>query len=71
MIFKSTGGHSGHGGNSEISKFFGRKIPNAILPFPCNFHHNSPVAKYFFEDLLHSFVRKLFLHLTEATLYFQ
>ena len=61
----------GHGGNSEISEFFGRKIPNAILPFPCNFDHNSPGAENFFKDLLHPFVRKLFLHLTEATLHFQ
>ena len=27
---------------------FGRKIPNAILAFPFNFHHNSLGAKYFF-----------------------
>ena len=47
MIFKSPGGGGGggdthgHSGNSEISAFFGRKISNANLPFPCNFHHNS------------------------------
>ena len=35
------------GGNSEMSEFFGRKIPNAILPFSFNFNHNSPRAKYF------------------------
>ena len=49
MIFKSPGDTQGHGDNSEISEFFGRKIPNAILPFPCSFHHNSPGAKYFFK----------------------
>ena len=49
MIFKSPRGHSDqcHSGNSEMSEFFGRKIPNAVLPFSCNFNHNSPGAKYF------------------------
>ena len=70
MIFKSPGDTQGHGDNSKISEFFGRKIPNSILPFPCNFHH-SPGVKYFFEDLLHPFVRKLVLHLTEATSHLQ
>ena len=37
----------GHGGNSEILEFLGRKIPNAIWPFSCIFNHNSPGAKYF------------------------
>ena len=41
------GDTQGHGGNSEILGFFGRKIPNAILPFSCIFNHNSPGAKYF------------------------
>ena len=41
------GDTQGHVGNSEISEFFGRKISNAILPFSCNFNHNSPGAKYF------------------------
>ena len=27
--------------NSEISEFFGRTIPNAILPFSCSSHHDS------------------------------
>ena len=34
----------GHGDNSEfseISAFFGRIIPNAILPFSCSSHHDS------------------------------
>ena len=46
MIFKSPAGGDtqGHSGNSA---FYGRKISNAILPFPCNFHHNSLGAKYF------------------------
>ena len=53
MIFKSPGGGGGggdtqdHSGNSEISAFYGSKISNAILPFLCNFHHNSLGAKYF------------------------
>ena len=48
MIFKSPGEDTqGHSGNSEISAFYGRKISNAILPFLCNFHHNSLGAKYF------------------------
>ena len=34
-------------------------------------HMNSPGAKFFFEDLLHPLVRKLFLHLKEATLHLQ
>ena len=29
-----------------MSEFFGRKIPNAILPFSCSFNHNSLGAKY-------------------------
>ena len=41
------GDTQGHAGNSEISEFLGRKISNAILPFPCIFNHNSPGAKYF------------------------
>ena len=41
------GDTQGHGGNSEISEFLGRKIPNAVLPFSCIFNHNSPGAKYF------------------------
>ena len=28
--------------------FFGRKIPNAILPFPFSLNHNSPGAKSLF-----------------------
>ena len=47
MIFKSPGDTQGRSGNSEISAIFGRKISNAILPFLCNFHHNSREAKYF------------------------
>ena len=47
MMFKSTGDTQRYSGNSEISEFFGRKISNTILPFPCNFHHHSPGAKYF------------------------
>ena len=34
----------GHGDNSEfleILEFFGRTIPNAILPFLCSSHHDS------------------------------
>ena len=42
MIFKSPRGHSGPRGNLEMSELFGRKIPIAILPFSCNFNHNSP-----------------------------
>ena len=41
------GDTQGHGGNSEISEFLGRKIPDAILPFSCIFNHNSPEAKCF------------------------
>ena len=47
IIFKSPRGTQGHGGNLEMAKFFGRKIPNAIFPFSCNFNHNSPGNKYF------------------------
>ena len=32
-VDESPRGHLGHGGNSEISEFLGRKIPSAILPF--------------------------------------
>ena len=41
------GDTQGRDGNSEISEFLGRKIPNAILPFSCIFNDNSPGAKYF------------------------
>ena len=34
----------GHGDNSEFSEFFGRTIPNAILPFSCSSHHDSLTA---------------------------
>ena len=34
-------------------------------------YFDSPGAKYFFEDLLHPLVRKIFLHLKEATLHLQ
>ena len=58
MIFKSPGGHSGTlramVGSLEMSAFFGRKIPNAILPFSCNFNHNSPGAKYFEARRVHT-----------------
>ena len=47
MIFKSQRDTQGYSGNSEMSEFFGRKIPNAILPFSCNFNHDSPGAEYF------------------------
>ena len=47
MIFNLQGDTQGHGGNSEMLEFSGRKIPNAILPISCNFNHNSPRAKYF------------------------
>ena len=71
MIFKSPGDTQGHSDSSEISAFFGRKISSAILPFLCSFCHSSAEAKYFFEDVLHPFVRKLFLHLEEVTLHLQ
>ena len=41
----------GHGDNSEISEFFGRTIPNAILPFPCNSRHDSLRSPRNFESL--------------------
>ena len=44
----------GHGDNSEnleISEFFGRKIPNAVLPFPCSFHHDNLKFSQNFENL--------------------
>ena len=45
--FEYQGDTQGHVSNSEMLEFFGRKIPNAILPFSCNFNDNSPGAKYF------------------------
>ena len=73
MIFKSPGrGHSATVVTQKSLNFWQENSQmNAILPFPYNFHHNSPGAKYFFEDLLHPFMRKLVLYLTEATLHFQ
>ena len=47
MILNLQGDTQDHSGNSEISEFFGRKISNAIFPFPINFHHNSLGAEYF------------------------
>ena len=47
MSLNLQGDTQDHSGNSDISEFFGRKIFNAILPFPSNFHHNSLGAKYF------------------------
>ena len=43
----------GHGDNSEfseISEFFGRTIPSAILPFSCSSHHDSLRSPQNFES---------------------
>ena len=48
------GDTQGHRGNLEMSRFFGRKIPNAILPFSCTFNDNSPGAKYFEAKRVHT-----------------
>ena len=56
-IYKFVGEHrfinekyvkSGDGDNSE---FFGRTIPNAILPFSCSSHHDSLRSSRNFENL--------------------
>ena len=41
----------GHGDNLEFSDFFGRTIPNAILPFSCSCHHDSLRSCRNFESL--------------------
>ena len=54
MIFKSPGGTLRATVVTQKSQIFGRKISNAILPFPCNFHHNSLGAKYFEAKRVHT-----------------
>ena len=36
--------------NSEISEFFDRTVPNAILPFSCSSHHDSLRSSRNFES---------------------
>ena len=71
MIFIFLGDIRGHGNSSEISEILAGKSP---MPF-CLFHAVFIVIvlkpNTFFEDLLHPFVRKLFLHVEEATLHLQ
>ena len=49
MIFKSPGGTLRATVVTQKSQHFWQENfqMNAILPFPCNFHHNSLGAKYF------------------------
>ena len=46
---------------AQRSRKFWQENPHCYFAFPCNFHHDSAEAKYFFfEDLLHPFVRIIF-----------
>ena len=47
------------------------KIKHEIIDIYCRSKDISLGVKYFFEDLLHPLVRKLFLHLKEAALHLQ
>ena len=71
MIFNSPGGHSGHSDNSEVSEFLAGKFPMLFYFFHPVFIIIVRDSNTFFENLLHPFVRKLFLHLKEATLHLQ
>ena len=71
IMFISLGDIRGHGNSSEISEILAGKSPMLF----CLFHAVLIVIvqkpNTFFEDLLHPFVRKLFLHVEEATLHLQ
>ena len=54
MIFKSPREHSGPLWKLRNVGIFWQEIPSAILPFSCNFNHNSPGDKYFEAKRVHT-----------------
>ena len=72
MIFTSLGDIRGHGNSSETSEILVGKSPMLFCLCHAVFIMivQNP-ANTLFEDLLHPFVRKLFLHVEEATLHLQ
>ena len=71
MIFISLGDIRGHGNSSEISEVLAGKSPTLFCLFHAVFIMIVQKPNTFFEDLLRLFVRKLFLHVEEATLHLQ
>ena len=55
----------------KSQNFLAGKLPMLFCLFHAIFVIIVREPNTFFKDLLHPFVRKLFLHLTEATLHFQ
>ena len=71
MIFISLGDIRGNGNSSEISEILAEKLPLLFCVFHAVFIMIVRKPDTFFEDLLHPFVRKLFLHVEEAALHLQ
>ena len=71
MIFVSLGDIRGHGNSSEILGILAGKSPMLFCLFHAVFIKIVQKPNTFFEDLLHPFVRKLFLHVEEVTLHLQ
>ena len=71
MIFKSPWDTQGHSDSSEIFEFLAGKLPILFYLFHAVFIIIVWKPNTFYEHLLHPFLRKLFLHLKEATLHLQ
>ena len=71
MIFISLGDIRGHSNSSEILKILAGKSPMLFCLFYAVFIMIVQKPNTFSEDLLHPFVRKLFLHVEEAPLHLQ
>ena len=71
IIFISRGDIRSHGNSSEISEILAGKSPVLFCLFHAALVITVQKPNTFFEDLLHPFVRKLFLHVEEATLHLQ
>ena len=71
MIFVSLGDIWSHGNSSEIVEILTGKSPMLFYLFHAVFVMIVQKSIAFFEDLLHPFVRKLFLHVEEVTLHLE
>ena len=71
MIFISLGDIQGHGNSSEISEILAGKSPMLFCLFHAVFIMIVRKPNTFLKNLLHPFVRNLFLHVEEATLHLQ
>ena len=71
IIFISRGDIRSHANSSEISEILAGKSPVLFCLFHAVLIMIVQKPNTFFKDLLHLFVRKLFLHVEEATLHLQ